>query len=76
MTSKAEPGVKGLWDTSSRPQRCCSVLHTTHGDLPNRGLKWNATSALGWTLLPQVKSTWNLEDEQSSCWDGSTHPHL
>lgn len=33
------------------------------GDLRKRGLKWNATSALGWTLLPQVKSTWNLEDK-------------
>lgn len=65
MISKGEPAVKGLWcDTSSRPQRSfCMVLHTTHGDLWNLGLKWKATSALGWTLLPQVKSTWNLEDE-------------
>lgn len=61
--SNGEPAVKGLrCDTSSRPQRWfCSVLQTTHADLPNLGFRWNATSALGWTLLPQVKSTWNLE---------------
>lgn len=63
--SKGEPAVKGLrCDTSSRPQRSfCMVLHTTHGDLWNLGLKWKATSARGWMLLPQVKSTWNLEDK-------------
>lgn len=63
--SKAEPAVKGLRrSTSSGPQRWfCSVLHTTQGDLRKRGLKWNATSALGWMLLPQLKSTWNLEDK-------------
>lgn len=29
-------------------------------DLLKRGLKWNATSARGFMLLPHCKSTWNL----------------
>lgn len=65
-SSKVVPGLKGVRDRiSSRPQRPpCSVLHTMQGDRWKRGLKWNATSALGCTLLPQVKSTWNLEETQ------------
>lgn len=65
-SSKVVPGLKGFRDRiSSWPQRPpCIVLHTMQGDLWKRGLKWNATSALGCTLLPQVKSTWNLEKTQ------------
>lgn len=64
MISNVAPGAKGIWyRISSRPQRSfCSVLQTIHGDLLNLGLKWNATSALGFTLLPHVKSIWNLQD--------------
>lgn len=85
MISKAEPTLNALWcDTSSRPQRWfCSVLHTMHGDLPNLGLRWNATSALGFTLLPQVRSTWNLWGKaeeprklQTHLWSGSKADHL
>lgn len=68
MSSKLVPGLKGVrCRISSEPQRPpCSVLHTMQEDRWKRGLKWNATSALGFTLLPQVKSTWNLEEAQDT----------
>lgn len=68
MSSKVAPALKGVWGrTSSRPQRPpSSVLHTMQGERLKRGLKWKATSALGWTLLPQDKSTWNLEETQKT----------
>lgn len=62
IISNGEPRVNGFWyETSSRPHSWFwRVLHTMVGDLQNLGLKWKATSALGFMLLPQVKSTWNL----------------
>lgn len=67
MISNAAPTVKGIWyRISSLPQRSfCSVLQTIHGERPNLGLKWNATSARGFTLLPHVKSTWNLQERKA-----------
>lgn len=37
-------------------------------------MKWNATSALGCTLLPQVKSTWNLEETQDIRTESEAEP--
>lgn len=63
MISNGESRANGFWyEISSRPHDWFwRVLHTMLGDLQNLGLKWKATSALGFTLLPQVRSTWNLE---------------
>lgn len=78
-SSKVVPGLKGFrWRISSEPQRPpSSVLQTMHGDRWKRGLRWNATSARGCTLLPQVKSTWNLEETQDTTagWEGWAQQH-
>lgn len=54
--------LKGMsWVISSQPHfSFVSVLQTMQLDLLKRGLKWKATSALGFRLLPCCKSTWNL----------------
>ena len=36
--------------------------------LLKRGLKWKATSARGFTLLPHCKSTWNLWRKRQATW--------